>query len=296
MRRLLVANRGEIARRIFRTAHRMGMETVAVYSDADADALHVREATSAQALGGAGLGGLLSAHRQADCRRARERSRCNPSRLRLLSENAEFAQAVLEAGLAWVGPPPEAIRKLGNKAAAKLLAQELGVPCCRVTTGKTSRTSAGQAGARIGFPLMVKAAAGGGGRGMRLVTGRAQLPRRCRARVPRRYPPSARASCCWSARCCSRATSRCRCSPTATATVSTWASGDCSVQRGHQKIVEETPSPGVDAALRRRMGDVRWSWRGGGLCGGGDGGVSGANIAAPTAWPPLPRGEGKASS
>ena len=256
LRRLLIANRGEIARRIIRTAHRMGMETVAVHSDADADAMHVREATAVQALGGsASADSYLRIDKLIAAARASGADAVHPG-YGFLSENAQFAQAVTDAGLKWVGPPPGAIRTLGNKAAAKQLAQSLGVPCLPGYHGQ-EQSDAGLAleASRIGFPLMVKAAAGGGGRGMRLVTDAQQLSAALHS--ARSEAQSAFGS---GELLLERALLRPR-----HVEVQVFADShgncihlgerDCSVQRRHQKIIEETPSPAVNEALRRRMGE-----------------------------------------
>ena len=129
IRRLLIANRGEIARRIIRTAQRLGIETVAVYSDPDRDALHVREATMSHPLGGrASAECYLRIDKLIQAARATKADAVHPG-YGFLSENADFAQAVLDAGLVWVGPPPAAIRALGSKSSAKAIAQQRGVPC-----------------------------------------------------------------------------------------------------------------------------------------------------------------------
>src|SRR6266850_6272425 len=126
MNRLLVANRGEIARRVIRTAHAMGIATVAVFSDADALALHVEEATTAHALGGnASADSYLRIDKLIAAAKATGADAVHPG-YGFLSENADFAQAVIDAGLIWVGPPPAAIHALGNKSSAKLLAQAHG--------------------------------------------------------------------------------------------------------------------------------------------------------------------------
>jgi 3-methylcrotonyl-CoA carboxylase alpha subunit/geranyl-CoA carboxylase alpha subunit len=128
MRRLLVANRGEIARRIVRTARAMGIATVAVHSDADARALHVRDADAAFALGGdRSADSYLRIDRLIEAARATGADAVHPG-YGFLSENAGFAQAVIDAGLVWVGPPPAAIRALGSKSAIKVLAAKLDVP------------------------------------------------------------------------------------------------------------------------------------------------------------------------
>lgn len=255
MKRLLVANRGEIARRIMRTAQRMGIATVAVYSDADSDALHVREAGQAFRLGGAAPAeSYLRIDRLIEAARATGADAVHPG-YGFLSENADFSQAVVDAGLTWVGPPAEAIRSLGSKSAIKRLAARLGVPCLPGYVGddQTDDRFASEA-ARIGYPVMVKAAAGGGGRGMRLVhraedLGAALASARSEARgafgsdelllerallSPRHVEVQVFAD----------AHGRCI----------HLGERDCSVQRRHQKIIEESPSPAVDAALRERMG------------------------------------------
>ncbi|MCW8180003.1 biotin carboxylase N-terminal domain-containing protein, partial [Verminephrobacter eiseniae] len=164
MKKLLVANRGEIARRVIHTAHAMGIATVAVHSDPDAQALHVREATQAVALGGAASAdSYLRGDKLLAAARATGADALHPG-YGFLSENADFAQAVLDAGLLWVGPPPAAIRALGNKAAAKALAAAHAVPCLPGYAGADQSPERFAAEARrTGYPLMVKAVAGGGG-------------------------------------------------------------------------------------------------------------------------------------
>jgi 3-methylcrotonyl-CoA carboxylase alpha subunit/geranyl-CoA carboxylase alpha subunit len=254
--RLLVANRGEIARRVSRTAHRLGMETVAVHSDADAGALHVREATYAHALGGnASADSYLRIDKIIDAARAAGADGVHPG-YGFLSENADFAQAVIDAGLVWVGPPAAAIRALGSKSNAKKLAQARGIPCLPGYQGEDQADERLVAeGKRIGFPLMVKAAAGGGGRGMRLVMEEGALL----AAVQ-----SARSEAQSSFGSGELLLERALLNPRHVE-VQVFADTqghcihlgerDCSVQRRHQKLVEETPSPAVDAALRARMGE-----------------------------------------
>jgi geranyl-CoA carboxylase alpha subunit len=252
--RLLIANRGEIARRVIRTAHRLGMQTVAVYSDADANALHVREATAACALGGnAPADSYLQVEKLMAAAKATGADAVHPG-YGFLSEHAGFAQAVIDAGLAWVGPPPAAIRTLGNKSSARRLAQARGVPCLPGYEGEDqSDERFGTEARRIGFPLMVKAAAGGGGRGMRLVTHPSQLLTAVHS--ARSEAQSAFGS---GELLLERALLRPR-----HVEVQVFADAhghcihlgerDCSVQRRHQKLVEETPSPAVNATLRERM-------------------------------------------
>ena len=255
MKKILIANRSEIARRIIHTAHRMGIETVAVYSDPDANALHVREATQAVALGGAASADTyLRTDKLLAAARATGADAVHPG-YGFLSENADFAQAVVDAGLTWVGPPPAAIRALGSKAGAKALAQAHGVPCLPGYAGEdqSDERFAAEA-ARIGTPLMVKAVASGGGRGMRLVSDLAQLSAAL---------ASARSEALAGFGCGDLLIERALLQPRhVEVQIFADAHGacihlgerDCSVQRRHQKIIEEAPSPAVDAALRERMG------------------------------------------
>ena len=255
MKKILIANRGEIAHRVIHTAHRMGIETVAVYSDPDANALHVREATQAVALGGAASADTyLRTDKLLAAARATGADAVHPG-YGFLSENAEFAQAVVDAGLTWIGPPPAAIRALGSKAGAKALAQAQDVPCLPGYAGddQSDERFAAEA-ARIGTPLMVKAVAGGGGRGMRLVTDLSQLPAAL---------ASARSEALAGFGCGDLLIERALLQPRhVEVQIFADAHGacihlgerDCSVQRRHQKIIEESPSPAVDAALRERMG------------------------------------------
>lgn len=259
IKKLLIANRGEIARRIIRTAQHMGIATVAVYSDADAQALHVREATCAVALGGnTSAESYLCIAKLINAARASGADAIHPG-YGFLSENADFAQAVVDAGLLWVGPPAAAIRALGNKSRAKELALSHGVPCLPGYNGNTdvdgqSDERFAQEAQRIGYPLMVKATAGGGGRGMRLVLAEADL-------VPALH--SARSEALSAFGNGELLIERALLEPRHVE-VQIFADQhghcihlgerDCSVQRRHQKIIEESPSPAVDAALRERMG------------------------------------------
>ena len=255
MKRILIANRGEIARRVIRTAHAMGIETVAVYSEPDAQALHVREATLAFALGGTtSAESYLRVERLLEAARATGADAIHPG-YGFLSEDARFAQAVQDAGLCWIGPPPAAIRALGSKSAAKALAAAQGVPCLPGYAGEDqSEERFVSEAARVGYPVMVKAVAGGGGRGMRLVSEAGQLPAAL---------ASARSEALAGFGNGELLIERALLHPRhVEVQVFADAQGhcvhlgerDCSVQRRHQKIIEESPSPAVDAALRERMG------------------------------------------
>jgi geranyl-CoA carboxylase alpha subunit len=259
IKKLLIANRGEIARRVIRTAQRMGIETVAVYSDADAQALHVREATRAVALGGnTSAESYLRIDKIIAAARAAGADAVHPG-YGFLSENAEFAEAVVAAGLIWVGPPAAAIQALGNKSRAKELALSRGVPCLPGYNGSTDADGQSDErfaieAKRIGYPLMVKATAGGGGRGMRLVLEESALVAALH---------SARSEALSAFGSAELLIERALLEPRHVE-VQIFADQhghcihlgerDCSVQRRHQKIIEESPSPAVDAALRERMG------------------------------------------
>lgn len=271
MKRILIANRGEIARRVIATAHRMGLETVAVYSDADASAFHVREATVAYALGGtASADSYLRADKLLAAAKATGADAIHPG-YGFLSEDADFAQAVLDAGLVWIGPPPDAARALGDKGAGKALAVEQGVPCLPGYSGKDQSPQRFAAEVEeIGYPVMVKAVAGGGGRGMRLVTEAGQL-----ADALASASSEAKAGFGNGELLVERAVMQPR-----HVEVQVFADThgnavylgerDCSVQRRHQKLIEETPSPAVTPELRRRMGDCAVALtRGAGYVGAG---------------------------
>ena len=259
IKRLLVANRGEIARRVMRTAHRMGLSTVAVYAGADARALHVQDASCAVALGGNVLAETyLNIDKIIQAAHLTGADSVHPG-YGFLSENADFAQAVVEAGLVWVGPPASAIRALGNKSLAKALAQSKGVPCLPGYNAAPDEQSQSDArfaleAQRLGYPLMVKAAAGGGGRGMRLVMQAGELSSALHS--ARSEAQSAFGNPCL---LLERALLQAR---HVEVQLFTDQQGhgvhlgerDCSVQRRHQKIIEESPSPAINAVLRERMG------------------------------------------
>ncbi len=255
MKRILIANRGEIARRVIATARRMGIETVAVYSAPDARALHVREATVAFALGGrSSAESYLRIDRLLEAARATGADAVHPG-YGFLSEDAGFAQAVQDAGLTWIGPPAAAIRALGSKSAAKALAAAHGVPCLPgYAGGDQSDARFIDEAARIGFPLMVKAVAGGGGRGMRLVHDAAQLPAALASARSEALAGFGNGELLIERALLHPRHVELQVFADAHGQVIHLGERDCSVQRRHQKIIEEAPSPAVDAALRERMG------------------------------------------
>src|SRR5258706_6112521 len=255
MKRLLIANRGEIARQVMRTARAMGIATVAVHSDVDRDALHVREADQVFALGGSSAAkSYLRIDRLIAAAQASGADAVHPG-YGFLSENADFAQAVIDAGLAWVGPPPAAIRTLGSKSGIKRLPARLGLPSLPGYAGEeqSDRRFVEEA-ERIGYPVMIKAAAGGGGRGMRLVKRAADL--RAALQSARSEAESAFGSGELLLERALVAPRHVEIQLIADAHGHCIHLGerDCSVQRRHQKIIEESPSPAVDAGLRERMG------------------------------------------
>ncbi len=252
---LLVANRGEIAVRIIRTARDLGYRPIAIHSDADAAAPHVRLADDAVRVGPAPAAeSYLRIEHVLDAAVASGAQAIHPG-YGFLSENARFAQAVLDAGLVWVGPPPAAIESMGDKAAAKRLMRDAGVPLLPGYQGvDQSDELLLREAERIGVPLMVKAAAGGGGKGMRLVTDAAGLPDAIGA--ARREAASAFGN---DGLIIERALLRPRHVEIQVladhhGNVLSLGERDCSIQRRHQKVVEEAPSPAVDAALRSTMG------------------------------------------
>ena len=255
--RVLVANRGEIAQRIVRGARAVGCQSVAVYSAADADALHVREADAAVAIGGAPAAeSYLSIERLIDAARASGAQAIHPG-YGFLAENADFARAVTEAGLVFVGPGADAIELMGRKREAKQRMIAAGVPCVPGYEGADQSDDTLMAeGVRIGFPLMVKASAGGGGRGMRLVEHEAEL-----AAAIESARSEAKNAFGSDELILEKAVQGARHVEIQVLAdhhghVIHLGERDCSVQRRHQKVVEEAPSPAVDTPLRERMGQA----------------------------------------
>ena len=251
---LLVANRGEIARRILRTAQGMGLRTIAVHSEADAALPYVREADEAILLGPAPPAqSYLDIDKVLEAARLSGAEAIHPG-YGFLAERAEFARAVLDAGLGWVGPPPEAIDAMGDKISARNLMSAAGVPVAAGTEEPVQDIDAALAAARqIGYPLMVKAAAGGGGIGMGVAyddDGLRAAFETARTRAERFFGSAAilLESYIVGARHV-----EVQILGLGTGRIVALGERDCSVQRRHQKVAEETPSPGVTDELRRRM-------------------------------------------
>ena len=254
---VLIANRGEIACRVVRACRALGLRSVAVYSEADADAPHAALADAAEAIGPADprasyldIGALLAAAERSGA------GAVHPG-YGFLAESAEFARRVEEAGLAWVGPAPETIADMGDKERARRLAAAAGVPVLpgsgRLPPGGAAELAAG---ARVGYPLLVKAAAGGGGIGMRRADGAAELERAAtaaRTMAERAFGDGG----IYLERLVA---------PARHLEVQVFGFGDggaahfferdCSVQRRFQKVVEEAPAPGLAPGVRRAMAEA----------------------------------------
>ncbi len=254
-RKLLIANRGEIACRVIRTARRMGIATVAVYSDADATALHVTLADQAMRLGPApARQSYLNLEAVIAAARATDAGAIHPG-YGFLSENAEFAEACAAAGIVFIGPPPAAIRAMGSKSEAKMFMEQAGVPLLPGYHGTGQNPEVlRRAAAEIGYPVMLKASAGGGGKGMRRIAAEAEFDdalagarREALAAFgdermlvekylerPRHIEMQVFAD--------------------AHGNAVHLFERDCSIQRRHQKVLEEAPAPGMAEDRRREMG------------------------------------------
>jgi 3-methylcrotonyl-CoA carboxylase alpha subunit len=248
---LLIANRGEIACRIIRTARAMGIRTIAVYSDADANALHVRQADAAVHIGPspARLSYLVGEKIIAAARESGAEA-IHPG-YGFLSENADFAQAVIDAGLVWVGPRPASIRAMGLKDAAKKLMAEAGVPVTPGYLGEDQAPERLQAEAeKIGFPVLIKAVAGGGGKGMRRVDRASEFQEMlqgCKREAASSFGDDRVLI--------EKYVERPRHIEVQVfgdthGNVVHLFERDCSLQRRHQKVIEEAPAPGMDEATR----------------------------------------------
>jgi len=256
MKRLLIANRGEIAIRVARTARELGIETVAVYSSADREARHVSAGDVAVEIGPApAVDSYLNAGKIIDAARKTNADAIHPG-YGFLSEDPEFAEAVEAAGIRWVGPPPSAMRAMGAKIAARARMIAAGVPVVPGFPGSPDPKEMGEGAAALGYPVLVKASAGGGGKGMRLVARAEELPSAIEG--ARREALSAFGD---GAVYLEKAISRPRhvemqIFGDRAGRVVALGERECSIQRRHQKIVEEAPSPSLDAGVRAAMAEA----------------------------------------
>ena len=254
-RKILIANRGEIALRIIRTARAMGYRTVAVFSSADENARHVREADQA-----VHIGDVLPAQSYLNIAAIIEAAAISGADAvhpgyGFLAENAGFARACRAAGLVFIGPSPEAIAAMGNKAGAKNLMSAAGIPCIPGYQGTDQGEATLQAAAdAIGYPVMIKATAGGGGRGMRLVAGAGEFLPALRSARSEAQGAFGNAEVIVERAIIEPRHIEIQILADRHGQAIHLGERDCSVQRRHQKVVEEAPSPAVGAALRERMG------------------------------------------
>jgi acetyl-CoA/propionyl-CoA carboxylase biotin carboxyl carrier protein len=255
--KVLVANRGEIAIRIFRTLRELGIGSVAVYSDADRGAPHVTYADEAYALGGeAAAESYLVVEKLIDAAERSGTAAVHPG-YGFLAENAGFARAVEGAGLVWIGPPPGAIDLMGSKTSARAAMQAAGVPIIPGTTEPVRSAEEIIALAeQIGFPLLIKAAAGGGGKGMEIVESPAEVERAFEAAQRQGQSYFASPDVYVERFLVDPRHVEVQVLADAHGNVIHLGERDCTIQRRHQKLIEETPSPAVDAALRERIGAI----------------------------------------
>ena len=255
IRKILIANRGEIACRIARTCRSMGIHSVAVYSDADANALHVTTADEAVHIGGStATESYLNVENLLDAAKRTGADAIHPG-YGFLAENAAFAQSVIDAGLLWIGPPPSAIKAMGSKREAKLMLKD--VPLVPGYQGDDqSDDTLINAAAEIGYPLMVKASAGGGGKGMRRVDSADGFPDALAAAKRESAQAFGDDTLILEKFVESPRHIEIQIFGDGRGKVIALGERECSIQRRHQKIIEEAPSPFVDDNLRQHMCDV----------------------------------------
>ena len=255
--KVLIANRGEIALRILRACHELGISAVAVYSDADAHAPHVRDADEAVWIGASPSSqSYLCGDRIIEAALRTGAQAIHPG-YGFLSEREPFARAVVEAGLVFVGPPASAIAAMGSKTAARQLAAAAGVPVVPGTTRPVADAAdAVRAAEPFGFPVLLKAAAGGGGKGMRLVRSAAELPAALEAARRESKNAFGDDAVYVEKYIVGPRHVEIQVLGDLHGTMLSLGERECSLQRRHQKMIEEAPSVAVDAALRRRMGET----------------------------------------
>ncbi|WP_028812179.1 acetyl/propionyl/methylcrotonyl-CoA carboxylase subunit alpha [Streptomyces flavidovirens] len=254
MRKVLIANRGEIAVRVARACRDAGIASVAVYADPDRDALHVRAADEAFALGGdTPAASYLDMAKVLQAAKDSGADAVHPG-YGFLSENAEFAQAVLDAGLTWIGPPPQAIRDLGDKVAARHIAQRAGAPLVAGTPDPVSGADEVVAFAeQNGLPIAIKAAFGGGGRGLKVARTLEEVPELYDSAVREAVAAFGRGECFVERYLDKPRHVETQCLADAHGNVVVVSTRDCSLQRRHQKLVEEAPAPFLSEAQNAEL-------------------------------------------
>ncbi|MFE9769600.1 acetyl/propionyl/methylcrotonyl-CoA carboxylase subunit alpha [Streptomyces sp. NPDC005808] len=254
MRKVLIANRGEIAVRVARACRDAGIGSVAVYADPDRDALHVRAADEAFALGGdTPAASYLDMAKVLQAAKDSGADAVHPG-YGFLSENADFAQAVLDAGLTWIGPPPQAIRDLGDKVAARHIAQRAGAPLVAGTPDPVSGADEVVAFAREhGLPVAIKAAFGGGGRGLKVARTLEEVPELYESAVREAVAAFGRGECFVERYLDRPRHVETQCLADAHGHVVVVSTRDCSLQRRHQKLVEEAPAPFLTAGQNAEL-------------------------------------------
>ncbi|MFD9409012.1 acetyl/propionyl/methylcrotonyl-CoA carboxylase subunit alpha [Streptomyces sp. NPDC059989] len=254
MRKVLIANRGEIAVRVARACRDAGIASVAVYADPDRDALHVRAADEAFALGGdTPAASYLDISKVLQAAADSGADAIHPG-YGFLSENADFAQAVLDAGLTWIGPPPQAIRDLGDKVAARHIAQRAGAPLVAGTPDPVSGPDEVVAFAKEhGLPIAIKAAFGGGGRGLKVARTLEEVPELYDSAVREAVAAFGRGECFVERYLDKPRHVETQCLADSHGNVVVVSTRDCSLQRRHQKLVEEAPAPFLSEAQNAEL-------------------------------------------
>ena len=254
MRKVLIANRGEIAVRVARACRDAGIGSVAVYADPDRDALHVRAADEAFALGGdTPAASYLDMAKVLQAAKDSGADAVHPG-YGFLSENAEFAQAVLDAGLIWIGPPPQAIRDLGDKVAARHIAQRAGAPLVAGTPDPVSGSEEVVTFAeKHGLPIAIKAAFGGGGRGLKVARTLEEVPELYDSAVREAVAAFGRGECFVERYLDKPRHVETQCLADTHGNVVVVSTRDCSLQRRHQKLVEEAPAPFLSDAQNAEL-------------------------------------------